>query len=93
MALDSFLKRRTRSGSCIYSCRSTFTATTVPAGTGPLCPSMTALDVYKRQMGMMVNSALMNSGLPSMANRPMASLCRGDVYKRQALVVVETIAD
>ena len=43
MALDSFLKRRTRSGSCIYSCRSTFTATTVPAGTGPLCPSMTAL--------------------------------------------------
>ena len=43
IALDSFLKRRTRSGSCIYSCRSTLTATTVPAGTGPFCPRMTAL--------------------------------------------------
>ena len=28
-------------------------------------------------MGIMVNRALMNSGLPSMANRPIASLCRG----------------
>ena len=39
MALDSFLKRRTRSGSCMSSCRSTLTATTVPSGTGPPGPT------------------------------------------------------
>ena len=43
MALDSFLKRRTRSASCISSCRSTLTATTVPSGTGPPGAVTTAL--------------------------------------------------
>ena len=42
------------------------------AAISPTCSIMVA-----RAMGMMVNSALMNSGLPSMANRPIASLCRG----------------
>ena len=38
----------------------------------PMCSIMVA-----SAMGRMVKRALMNSGLPSMANRPMASLCRG----------------
>ena len=42
------------------------------AAISPTCSIMVA-----SAMGMMVNRALMNSGLPSMANRPMASLCRG----------------
>ena len=42
------------------------------AAISPTCSIMVA-----SAMGMMVNIALMNSGLPSMANRPMALLCRG----------------